>query len=390
MHVQIELAQPEDDADIRHLLATNPVPGRVSLSYLREPNYFHGCGVMGDFCQVVIGRHVPTGQLTGIGCRAVRKLFINGKPQDVGYLSQLRVDKNFRGQLLVSQGYRFARKLHEDGRARGYITTIIEENAEAMGILVNRPRPHMPTYREVDKICVVSLFLNRCARVSDPAQSFDRRSSDSICKTGDCSLGKTARSETCAERLSEIVPFLNKQGAQKQFFPCWSERDFAPDFPTTRGFSLDDFVVIRQEGEISGVAGLWDQSTFKQIAVHSYSGALASTRPIYNMAAKLFRRFALPPVGAMLRCAYASFVCVRDNDPAVFSELLDQLSVRASEHGFQFLLVGLSVRDPLLSVAKRRPHIAYHSRLYTVCWEEDKAFHDQLDDRIPYVEIATL
>jgi hypothetical protein len=81
---------------------------------------------------------------------------------------------------------------------------------------------------------------------------------------------------------------------------------------------------------------------------------------------------------------------VRDNDPEVFRELLDQLIANASARRLDFLLVGLSARDPLLAVARRRPHIAYFSRLYTVCWQEDKSFHDQLDNRIPYVEIATL
>jgi hypothetical protein len=53
-------------------------------------------------------------------------------------------------------------------------------------------------------------------------------------------------------------------------------------------------------------------------------------------------------------------------------------------------MVGLSTRDPLLSIARKYAHIPYYSRLYSVCWQNEASFHEKLDQRIPYVEIATL
>ena len=57
--ITVRLANQSDDPDIRHLLATNPVPGQVTITYEREPDYFLGCGTMGHFYQIVVGRHQP-------------------------------------------------------------------------------------------------------------------------------------------------------------------------------------------------------------------------------------------------------------------------------------------------------------------------------------------
>lgn len=312
MNFRIDLATPEDDAGIRRLLANNPVPGNPPVIYAREPNYFLGCPTMGDFWQVVVARHLPTGEIAGVGCRAVRTLFVNGHAQRVGYLGQMRVDEKFRGQWLVTQGYRFIAGLHRDGRCRGYLTTIVAGNTEAERLLVAAPRPSVPRYRLLDRIVAVML---------------------PVCRS-DIPIATVAAKN-----------FLEVYGPRRQFFPVY------------RGEPVD-FV-----GDAQGVAGLWDQSACKQTIV---------------------------PGRGELRIAYASFVCVRDDDPTVFDRLFDQLLALAAQRGLEHLVVGLSARDPLLAVAQRRPHVAYESRLYTVCMPGEETFHEQLDDRIPYVELATL
>src|SRR5438105_3231848 len=89
----IELAAQADDAALRHLLATNAVPGNVTVTFEREPNYFHGCDTLGDAWQVLVARAAQHGQreAVGVACRAVRKVFVNGSETRVGYLGQLRV-----------------------------------------------------------------------------------------------------------------------------------------------------------------------------------------------------------------------------------------------------------------------------------------------------------
>ena len=364
-----DLATPADDAAVRALLAANPVPGDVTLTYLREPDYFLGCPVMGE-TQVLVARHLPTGQVAGLATRSVRTLFVNGAPVRVGYIGQLRVDHRFRGRWLISPGFRFCHQLNQADPAAGYITTIIDGNTEAEGLLVTRARGHIPAYRAVDKLVTLAIVLHRrrwwtqgAARVS-------------------IETGSRAA-------LGEIVPFLQREGARKQFTPRFEAADFAG--ATTQSFAPEDFLVARtRDDALCGVLGLWDQTSFKQTVVSGYVDRIARLRGVYNVGARIMGAPALPKPGGALHSVYAAFIAVADDDPAVFRALLAAAFRRAAARGFAFLTVGLSPRDPLYPVAARFAHIPYTSTIYTVGWPENAAFHDQLDGRVPYLELATL
>ncbi|MBI3970590.1 MAG: hypothetical protein HY332_04815 [Chloroflexi bacterium] len=255
---RVELATPADDAALRRLVADNPIPGSITLGFEREPSYFLGCGTMGHFWQVAIARRLPGGDVAAVASRATRPLFVNGHPEEVGYLGQLRVDGPYRGRWLTARFLRGLEQLHADGRVAGYLATIIEENHQAYGLFVSRPRRHFPTFREVTRLCTLALLVQAPQPERHQDYEIDRGS---------------------AATLGEIVAFLRQHGSARQFFPAYTESDFL-DTPLTRDFRVEDFVVAR--------------------------------------------------------------------------------------------------------------HVAYHSRLYTVSPKGEEAFHDRLDRRLPYVEIAAL
>jgi hypothetical protein len=361
-------ATADDDAAIRRLLAINPVPGPVTLTYEREPSYFLGCGTLGRFCQVLVARHRPSGEVVGIASRATRPLFVNGRVEEVGYLSQLRVDRRFRGRWLVSRGFHFLKQLDADGLVDGYLTSIPDENVVARGMLLDLRRDHFPVLREVDVLYTLALVL-RAPKVA-PQSPYE------ICRGSWMDLGA-------------IVAFLRRHGPAKQFFPAYAEDNFGAS-SLTLGFRVEDFILARRHGEVVGVVGLWDQSSYKQTVVRGYSGMLRWARPCHNVAAGLLGAQPLPPLGGHIRSAYASFICTVNNDPDIFRVLLRHVYNLAAERQYAYLMVGLTARDPLLAVARRYWHIAYRSGLYTVCWEDGSDLHERLDRRVPYVEIASL
>lgn len=363
------LATRDDDPAIRRLLRDNPVPGEITVTYEREPDYFLACGTMGRFWQILVARHTPTGRIVGLACRATRPMFINGMIEEVGYLGQLRVDDRYRGRWLVAFGMRFFRELHLDGRVSGYMTTIIEENSVARGLLVDRPRPHYATYREVGQLNTLAIVLKRPRPLTDTPYE----------------IGAIADAD-----LNDVTSFLNTHGRYKNFFPVYETDDFRngktmPDLCVGK-----DVFVARRDSEIVGVIGLWDQSRYKQTVVQAYSGKMRLSRPVYNTMALLRGGQALPAPGNKIHYIYASLVCVERNDPAILDALLRYVYNEAVGRGYAYLSIGLESRDPLLPVAKRYAHIAYLSRVYTVCWDRQGEFHARLDQRVPYVEIAAL
>src|ERR1051325_6014625 len=128
MEFPFDLARAGDDQSIRRLLANTPMPGRVAVTFEREPDYFGGCATMGRFCQVMVARSTLDQKVVAVGSRAARRMFINGQAEEVGYLGQLRVSHRFRGRWLVSRGFRFLHQLHADSRVEAYLATITEEN----------------------------------------------------------------------------------------------------------------------------------------------------------------------------------------------------------------------------------------------------------------------
>jgi len=362
---RLYLATKEDEADIRRLFRTNSVPGHVTVTYEREPDFFLGCSVTGQSYQVVVARHEPTGELAGVVCRAKRRVWIDGQKVEVGYLSGGRVDERFRGRWLVSRGLRFLGDLDATDTVPVYLATITGENHEARGLLVDKPRPGLPRFEEVGRLYTAVIPVRATPVSRDQANGI-----------------------RCAvpEDLPRIVSFLNEYGRERQYFPLYSEEKFRGS--ATLGFSVEDFVVFERGGELSGVVGLWDQSAYKQTVVRSYSKELRWTRPLYDTAARLTRRHPLPVPGEPLRSAYAAFVCVAYDDTFVFRALLRRIYELAAKRGYAFLVAGLAANNPLLAEARRYAHVPYRSTLYSVSWRG--GLHATLDGRIPHVEVATL
>ena len=57
-NLTIKLATPADEVDLRRLLRENPMPGTISVTFEREPDYFIGAWVEGPFQQTILGRNL--------------------------------------------------------------------------------------------------------------------------------------------------------------------------------------------------------------------------------------------------------------------------------------------------------------------------------------------
>lgn len=355
MNVSVELAAAQDDAGIRGLLRRETMPGRVRLAFCREPTFSLGCAVTGDDPQVLVARTRERGEIVGVACRSTREVFLNGQARRIGYFGQLRVDERFRGRWLVSRGFAMLRQLDRESPQPAYLASIVDGNEEAAGVLVRKPRPSFPQFREVADYRTLAMSV-RLPKSALPGN-------EEIA---------TARSATSCE----LVDFLRREGARKQFFPVWSEERLSS--LGCFGLHQDDILIARRHGQIAGVMALWDQFAYKQAVVRGYSGWLRVLAPV------------LPRVGQALRSAYVSLICIARDDRAVFDRLLRNVYNLARARGLEYLLIGLDARDPLLPAARAYRHVCYPSRLYLASWSDGGPSHDPLDDRPAYVDIATL
>ncbi len=363
-----ELARPGDDAELRRLLASTPMPGSITVTFEREPNYFLGGPTMGHRCDVLVARHLPDGELAGVLCHAIRPVFVNGTETEVGVIGQVRIAPQYQGKGLLHRGLPlFIEHSRPDLPNYGVIAA---DNPRARRAMVDHP-PEGFVVREVARINTLGLIIRRPKPLV---------------------RGPTIVTRGTRAELAEIVAFLRHQGSTRQYYPAYREDDFTGG-GTTRGLALEDLIVARRSGRVVGVVGVWDQSQYKQTIVRAYGGWLRPLRPLYDLAARVVRAAPLPKIGGEIRAAYVSFVCVADDDQGVMLALLREAYNEACRRGFSYLMIGLTDDDPLLPAARRYAHIPYRSWLVAAAWKPGEVGRDLfpvLDGRPAYVEIAAL
>jgi hypothetical protein len=343
------------------------MPGRIRVTYQREPDFWLGCKASGEDCRVLVAVDEECGRIAGVACRSTRKIFINGQELRVGYLGQLRVDSHFRGRWLVSRGFAQLKQWHDMDPIPAYLAAIVDGNSEATGVLVKRGRRGFPAFHQVAEYRTLAIRINRNKTLS---------------------RSRVQVSLPEVHELPEIAQFLQSHGRKRQFYPVWT----AESLGNLRALGLrpDDLRIARRGREIVGVAALWDQSAYKQNVIHGYSGWLKAVARLYNLGAHWIGRTKLPLPGEQVHSAYVSLICIANDEVDVFRVLIRELYTLAWSRQLSYMLVGLDSRDPLLPAALEYPHILYKSRLYLAEWPGAEGIHEQLDGRPTYVDIATL
>lgn len=364
---RFELATPADDADLRRVLAQTPMEGRIAVAFRREPSWFAAAVIDGDQRQVVACRDTESGQIVGFGSRSVRTLYVDGQPRRVGYLSSLRLLAAHRNRGLVARGYAYFRRLHDDGLAPYYLTTIAAGNVPALKVLTSA-RAGLPCYTPAGLFHTFAIPLRK-THIRPSGRDLTIR-------------------PAAAQDIAAIVNYLSTQGPRRQFFPVVQESDFNGDGSAFLGLSLNDLLLAWRGAKLVGMLGVWDQHAYKQTVVTGYHGALALLRPALNAWWSLRGRPRLPAPGESLRFRVAALPVV--SDAAVLDALLAAASERLAGGRDLHLLFGLHERDPLLPVVKRWSVACYTTHVYLVSWGEAAELQALAQRRTPYLELGQL
>ena len=377
MKFEFGVAGREDDADIRDLLAQNPMPGSVSVAFEREPDYFLGHGVMGDRCLTLKATDLETGRLAGIISVAAADRYVGGKVRSVGYVGQIRIAREYRGYLMPMRAAAYLRSTVSSDWPDLWFSAIVHGNRSPQRMFVERPRASFPVLEPVSRIHTFGIFTR------------ERYSRAGLAVAKSASHGSTTIRSGGDVGLAAIVSFLQSHGDSREFFPRYELSHFAGG-DRTPGFQADDFVVAISDDTVVGVCGVWNQSSFRQTIVHGYSGWPGRIRPVLNLVTPVIRTKRLPDIGQPIKSAYLSFVSVANDDPVVFRLMLRSAIGLALEMGLDYLLAGFSVRDPLVAVARRFRHILYRSTMYSFTFDGILPPDAYDRSKAPYLEIAAL
>lgn len=360
--IHFTVATGSDDADIRRLLRENPTPGRISISFEREPNYFADANLPGESKQTIVAR--DGGQVVCVGNCTIRQRFVNGKPAAVGYLGGLRLKTSHAGRFeILRQGYEFFHQLQAARPANFYFTSIAADNERARSLL-ERSLPGMPSYEFIGEFVTVLLPAKR----GQPGPGFF--------ETKDLAAG-------------QLVDLLNNHNREHQFALLWSEDELAALQPL--GLQPDDYRCIGDSKRIDAIAALWDQRVFKQTVIRGYTPSLIRARPVLNLVARLAGGTKLPAVGKIVSNAFVAHLALTQNNPDKMIQLISALRGAAAQRGIELLTLGFAANDTRIAVIhKNFRGREYHSRLYVVRWPGCGGSAKDLDGRFIAPEVALL
>lgn len=356
----MEPAVPEDDPELRRLLRDNPMDGEIRVSLEREPNAFLAAAVEGEPHRTIVAR-LPGGEIAGMGSRSVWNAFVNGEPCRLGYLSQLRVDRKYRGRMrLLTAGYGLIRSFRGPDELPFDLTSIVADNEIARRLL-SAGLAGLPAYREIEGFTTLVIPVTSRARKVSSVERGTR------------------------EAIPDIVSCLNRRRHQ---FALRVTADDLLSPERSRGLKPKDFFL---DAGARGCLALWDQSGFKQVVVRGYAPRLARWRPWINRLSPLLGTPELPDPGSLLPHAWISHVAVDGDNPEVFQTLIEAAYAEARDRGYVYLITGFAARHPWLPWLRRRfrPR-EYASVLYAVHWEDGTGAVEALDGRMPHVEAAIL
>ena len=342
----IRLAARADDAAIRSLFRETTLSGKFEVTLEREPSFFDS---QADAVQHDVFLATRNNQIVGCGSRVVRDAWWNGRENRTAYLGDLRVHPAVqrRAGWLIRDGYRALAQVASGSPAILTWTAIFEENAIARKVLTHRAAG-LPPYLDRGRLFCPVIPVPRGAEVPH--------------------LSGVSWQNGRPEDWEDIAGFLNTQLRLRPLAPVHRAADFAGGarWPC---LEAHDFILARRPDRLIGLIAVWDLRRIRQVRPAAFHGWLKTLRRPINVVARWTGWPGLPATDTILPIAFASFLAVENEEPALARALLLAARAFAARRGLGFLCACAHENHPFAKVLRRLPAIASHGRIYEVGME---------------------
>ena len=343
--------------------------GDIRLSLQREPHIWLAAAAEGDPHHTIVARDSNDGSFVGFGSRVVKSVWINGRQERIGYLSQLRSSESYTVRRRpMAEAFELMHQTRRPNELAFDFTTVMSDNTRARRFLERGIRG-FPSYRPLGELVTLTLTVRRGKRAA-PGDIEVRAGSKAL--------------------LPRIADCLQRNMQRYQLGPVWTETELA-NADKTPGLEAEDFFLAYANGKPVGCLALWDQRAFKQTVITGYSRRLGLLRPLLNLGMTLSGGPRLPRAGEPLPFAYLSHVAVDDDDPNVLRALIAAACSHPRASRLDFLVLSLAGDNPMLPSLQGclRPRIL-RSILYLVEYGGVAEALKLVDGRGFHVEVATL
>lgn len=327
----VRAATPADNAALLALTSSCPMEGDVGLCSDRAPDFFALNRLEGDHAEVGV---VDGPDGAPVGCIAVaeRRVYLHGRPATTLYVGDLKVHPDHRGTGAADELVAWARDRCRElgGDEATVLATVLAGNRAMQRRLAGeRGLPHLHRFATIRSYSVGLLWRRR-----------PPRSELAVAPAGQADL-------------EEMAALWGRVAPQRQFAAVHDAASLSAWIGAAPALEPSSYLLARRaDGALAGFLGLWDQESFKQLRVTSYSRWLAGFRAGFNAVAPALGATRLPPAGGRLRHLTAVHVCVPGDEPNVLRSLLVHAYNERRGQGYSFFTNGLDILDPLAVACK--------------------------------------
>jgi len=336
----------------------------IQLDYQTEPSFFKALAAYGHEHDLVLIQPGGFEHLAGLGIRSIRKVFLGGRPVDVGYLHHLRFHPEIRGGSFLLRGYREFRRIFNEKPLPITLTSIVADNNHARQMLEGRRADGaMPVYQEVSR------YLTAMIPLRGPGSRWPvkfRKSPDSVFQSRKLS----------SEDAGKLSALFAEAGRVCECVPCFSANDFkntsinSPSCP-----AISDFIGIFQDEMLVAAAAIWDQREFRQIILSRIDKSLAFGRDLWNIGSGIWGACPIPATGKAVNFMLIDPWVIKPGLENVLMPLLLSLTTfEARMRGADFAAIGTAEKNPAISSLKTVFFIPYWSIIYQVFWPETGSY----------------
>ncbi|MBK5142956.1 GNAT family N-acetyltransferase [Budviciaceae bacterium BWR-B9] len=322
--MRFQTALPQHSPSLLQLLEENAMQGKIEMVMTRRPDYFSNLHYFGAEYPVLAEEN---GQAVGM-CQLTRHNgFVNGQPQQLGYLNSLRISHDYRHRIrILKSGFDYLKQ--QLTPPQYCYTSIASDNLTARKLLEKESRG-LPRYCPLGELSTLAISTQRGRHLG-------------------------LWQNEAPQQYPEVVAFYHRQAIRYQLTP-----QLSVEWLINSGLPVWSY---RVNGELQACAVLWNQQPFKQVMALGYHSIWRAIRPIYNGYASLTKRVALPPEQQALDQSFLAFFAI--TDPQYMLSLIDDALSRCTT---RVLTLGLASSHPMLkAVIKRFQPLNYKTCLYGV------------------------
>ena len=340
---KIRRALDEDSDALIALINDTPQQGSISLNFERSPNFFHATKTTTSQPEVWLMEDTHAQRLAASFSIGKRYVYINGEKTLTRYGNDLRIHQDYKGGRTLFRLFKKYRELMQDEWMQ---TVILEENKASIDT-VGSGRLSLPNYHQAGKLVTYMIALNQ--RASSPTHK----------------IRKATHSD-----VTLLQEFFDHHAKKKQFYPCYDFNEINNDNPYYRNLDLSNYYLCFNGKELVGIAGTWDQKSFKQTRFLAYHGNMKLLRHINNITSKIFGGLNLPTPGNLGNYISMHSVLCKDNNPAILRSLVSQTINDHRNLNYDALIIGLDQKDALHKGLIKFKHHSIISNHYLASYGE--------------------